>query len=71
LTWTRPGATAEQIQQDGSECRIGAYGKFPYREVVVDHDKGPTTTYDGNQLVRDADAEFCMEQKGYTSNHPR
>lgn len=65
LTWTRAGATEQQIQQDGAECRITAYGNYPYREVIVEHDRGPTMTSDGNQMIRDADADFCMRARGY------
>jgi hypothetical protein len=66
MTWTRPNTTAEQAQQDGAECRIDAYGKHPYKELVVEHEHGATTTQDANDTIRDAEASYCMRTKGYT-----
>jgi hypothetical protein len=71
LTWMRPDTNAEQTQQDGAECRIGAYGKYPYREVVVEHEHSATTTEDGNEMLRDAEASYCMRTKGYTLQSAR
>ena len=65
LTWMRPNTTAEQTEQDGAECRIGAYGKHPYKEVVVEHEHSATTTEDGNDMIRDEEASYCMRTKGY------
>jgi hypothetical protein len=70
MTWVRRGATAEQIQEDGSECRISADGKHPYKEVIVEHDRSAMTTSDGSQMVRDAEADCCMRQKGFVFKRP-
>jgi hypothetical protein len=65
MVWMRPSATPEQTQQDGAECRIAAYGKYPYKELLVEHEHGATTSQDANQMIRDANADFCMRAKGY------
>lgn len=49
MQWIRPNTTAEQTQQDGADCRIAAYGNYPYKELVVEHAHGATTTEDANQ----------------------
>jgi hypothetical protein len=59
-------STPGQTQQDGAECRIAAYGHYPYKELVVEHAHSATTTEDANQMVRDADAAYCLQAKGYT-----
>ena len=64
--WTRPNTTAEQTAQDGAECRIDAYGKHPYKELVVQHEHSATTTEDANDMLRDSEASYCMRAKGYT-----
>jgi hypothetical protein len=56
MQWIRPNTTAEQTQQDGAECRIAAYGNYSYKELVVEHEHGATTTKDANQMMRDANA---------------
>jgi hypothetical protein len=66
MQWVRPNTTPEQTQQDGAECRIAAYGNYPYKESVVEHAHSATTTEDANQMIRDADAAYCLQAKGYT-----
>jgi hypothetical protein len=66
MSWVRPDTTPEQSQQDGAECRIAAYGNYPYKELVVERARSATTTEDANQMVRDADAAYCLQAKGYT-----
>ncbi len=66
MVWTRANTTPEQAQQDGAECRIAAYGKYPYKELLVEHEHSATTSQDANQMLRDADAEYCLQAKGYT-----
>jgi hypothetical protein len=66
MVWVRPNTTPEQAQQDGAECRIAAYGKFPYKELLVEHEHSATTSQDANQMIRDADADYCLSAKGYT-----
>jgi len=66
MTWTRSNTTAAQIQQDGAECRIDAYGKHPYQELVVEHEHSATTTEDANGTIRDSEASYCMRTKGYS-----
>jgi hypothetical protein len=51
MQWVRPNTTPEQTQQDGAECRIAAYGNFPYKELVVEHAHSATTTEDANQMI--------------------
>ena len=66
MVWVRPNTSTEQVQQDGAECRIGAYGKYPYKEMVVEHEHSATTTEDANNMIRDSEASYCMRTKGYT-----
>ena len=67
MGWVRPNTSPEQVEQDGAECRIAAYGKYPERMVHVESDnrREPSRDEDTNTLVRDEDAKYCMRQKGY------
>jgi len=40
-------------------------------EVVVEHEHSATTTEDGNEMLRDAEASYCMRTKGYTLQSAR
>jgi hypothetical protein len=71
MVWMRPNTTPEQTQQDGAECRIAAYGKYPYKELLVEHEHSPTTSEDANQMIRDANAAFCLRAKGYIFQRPK
>jgi hypothetical protein len=66
MVWMRPNTSPEQTQQDGAECRIAAYGEYPYKELLVEHEHSATTSRDANQMIRDANADYCMSAKGYT-----
>jgi hypothetical protein len=65
IQWVRQNTTPEQTQLDGAECRIAAYGNYPYKELVVEHAHSATTTEDANQMIREADAAYCLQAKGY------
>jgi len=66
--WTRPNTTAKQSKQDAAECRIDAYGKHPYKELVVEREHSAPTTEDANDMLRDSEASYCMRAKGYSSH---
>lgn len=68
MGWVRPNTSPEQLEQDGAECRIAVYGKYPERMVHVasDNHREPSRDEDTNALLRDEEAKYCMRQKGYT-----
>lgn len=68
MVWVRPDTTPAQVQSDGAECRISAYGKYPEKEVLITHNdkREPSTFQDSNDTLRDAEASYCMRAKGYT-----
>jgi hypothetical protein len=73
MGWVRPNTSPEQVQQDGAECRIAAYGKYPERMVHVESDnrREPSRDEDTNTTVRDEEAKYCMRQKGYAFERVR
>jgi hypothetical protein len=73
MGWVRPNTGPEQVEQDGAECRIAAYGKYPERMVHMESDKPrePSRDEDTNALLRDEQAKYCMRQKGYAFKRVR
>jgi len=67
MDWVRPNTSPAQAKQDGAECRIAAYGRYPEKMVHLESDKPrePSRDEDLNALLRDEDAKYCMRQKGY------
>jgi hypothetical protein len=73
MAWVRPNTSPEQVQQDGADCRIAAYGKYPERMVRIESDnpREPSRDDDTNALLRDEEAKYCMRQKGYAFERAR
>jgi hypothetical protein len=73
MGWVRSNTSPEQVEQDGAECHIAAYGKYPERMVhrASDSPREPSRDEDTNALLRDEEAKYCMRQKGYAFEHVR
>lgn len=73
MDWVRPNTGTEEVEQDGAECRIAAYGKYPERMMpTTNHSpRGADSDEDSNAVLRDEEAKYCMRQKGYSFERVR
>lgn len=73
MGWVKPDTSPKQAEQDGAECRIAAYGKYPERMVHFESDnpREPSRDEDTNAVLREEEAKYCMRQKGYVYGRVR